>query len=60
MSCDHIFEQEDVRLRCGAVLPRVVTAYRTRGRLAADRCNVILITHGYTGGPEMIDTAGAN
>jgi homoserine O-acetyltransferase len=55
MSCDHIFEQRDVRLRCGAALPRVVTAYRTRGRLAADRDNVILITHGYTGGPEMID-----
>jgi homoserine O-acetyltransferase len=60
MSCDHIFEQEDVRLRCGAVLPRVVTAYRTRGRLAADRCNVILITHGYTGGPEMIDNDSDN
>ena len=55
MSRDPIFEQADVRLRCGATLPRVVTAYRTRGRLAADRRNVILVTHGYTGGPEMID-----
>ncbi|MDB5516681.1 MAG: hypothetical protein JWQ17_3439 [Tardiphaga sp.] len=60
MSCDHIFEQHDVRLHCGAALPRVVTAYRTRGRLAADRCNAILITHGYTGGPEMIDDDSDN
>jgi homoserine O-acetyltransferase len=49
------FQQTDVRLASGDVLPRVVTAYRTRGRLSADRGNVILITHGYTGGPEMID-----
>jgi homoserine O-acetyltransferase len=54
-SCDHIFEQRDVQLRSGAVLPRVVTTYRTRGRLAADRGNVILVTHGYTGGQQMID-----
>lgn len=60
MSLDHIFEQHDVRLRCGAVLPRVVIAYRTRGRLAADRGNVILVTHGYTGGPEMIDDDSDN
>jgi homoserine O-acetyltransferase/O-succinyltransferase len=55
MSRDHVFEQHDVRLQCGAVLPRVVTAYRTRGTLASDRGNVILVTHGYTGGPDMID-----
>jgi homoserine O-acetyltransferase len=55
MICDHIFEQYDVRLRCGEALPRVVITYRTRGRLASDLGNVILITHGYTGGPEMID-----
>jgi homoserine O-acetyltransferase len=52
---DLLFQQHDVHLRCGAVLPSVVTAYRTRGRLAADRSNVILVTHGYTGGPEMIE-----
>jgi homoserine O-acetyltransferase len=49
------FQQTDVRLESGDLLPRVATAYRTRGRLAADRGNVILVTHGYTGGPEMID-----
>ena len=60
MKRDHFFEQRDVRLHGGAVLPRVVTAYRTRGRLAADWGNVILITHGYTGGPDMIDDDSNN
>jgi homoserine O-acetyltransferase len=60
MSRDCLFEQHDVRLSCGAVLPRVVTAYRTRGRLAVDRGNVILVAHGYTGGPDMIDDEGDN
>jgi homoserine O-acetyltransferase/O-succinyltransferase len=54
------FQQTNLRLSSGAVLPRVVTAYRTRGRLAADRGNVILVTHGYTGGPEMIDDDSDN
>jgi len=48
------FVQHSVHLACGAVLPKVVTAYLTRGQLAADR-NAILVTHGYTGGPDMID-----
>lgn len=60
MSVDHFFAQSDVRLACGAVLPQVKTAYRTRGQLAADRGNVILVTHGYTGGPEMIDDDTGN
>jgi homoserine O-acetyltransferase len=54
------FQQTAVRLASGDVLPRVVTAYRTRGRLAADCGNAILVTHGYTGGPEMIDDDGRN
>jgi homoserine O-acetyltransferase len=60
MSRHGVFEQHDVRLRCGSVLPRTVISYRTRGRLAPDRGNVILVTHGYTGGPEMIDDDGEN
>jgi homoserine O-acetyltransferase len=51
----HQFQQTNVRLASGVVLPKVVTAYRTRGRLAADRRNAVLVTHGYTGGPEIID-----
>ena len=49
------FVERDVRLAGGAVLPEVSTAYLTRGRLAADRRNAILVTHGYTGGPDMIE-----
>jgi homoserine O-acetyltransferase/O-succinyltransferase len=60
VSVDQFFEQHDVLLACGAVLPRVVTAHRTRGRLAPDRDNVVLVTHGYTGGPEMIDDDTGN
>jgi homoserine O-acetyltransferase len=60
VSVDQFFEQRDVPFACGAVLPRVVTAYRTRGRLAPDRDNVVLVTHGYTGGPEMIDDDAGN
>ena len=55
VSDTHLFEQRNVRLPCGIVMPHVVTAYCTRGHLAADRGNVILVTHGYTGGPDMID-----
>jgi homoserine O-acetyltransferase len=55
MSEAHRLEQRNVRLRSGAVLPHVVTAYRTRGQLAADRGNAVLVAHGYTGGPDMID-----
>jgi homoserine O-acetyltransferase/O-succinyltransferase len=55
MSEAHRFEQRNVPLCSGAVLPHVVTAYRTRGRLAPDRGNAVLVLHGYTGGPDMID-----
>ena len=49
------FVQHNVRLACGAVLPEVTTAYLTRGQLAHDRRNAILVNHGYTGGPDMIE-----
>jgi homoserine O-acetyltransferase len=48
------FVQRDVRLASGASLPEVVTAYATRGVLAPDGRNCVLVTHGYTGGPDMI------
>ncbi len=35
-------------------MPEVRIAYRTLGTLAPSRDNVVLITHGYTGGPQMI------
>lgn len=50
----HTFTQTDVTLASGAVLPEVRIAYTTRGTLAPDRRNVVLVAHGYTGGPDMI------
>ncbi len=48
----------DFRLQSGEVLPEVTIAYGTRGRLAPDGRNAVLVTHGYTSGHSMIE-AGA-
>lgn len=48
---------DNFRLQSGGVLPQVTIAYRTLGRLAASRDNAVLITHGYTSGPNMIAPA---
>jgi homoserine O-acetyltransferase len=48
----------DFRLQNGEVLPEVTIAYATRGRLAPDGRNAVLVTHGYTSGQRMIE-AGA-
>ena len=39
----------------GDVLPEITLATVSRGSLAADGRNAILITHGYTSGPRMIE-----
>jgi homoserine O-acetyltransferase/O-succinyltransferase len=52
------FVTSDFRLRSGVVMPKVTIAYRTLGVLAPDRDNVVLVTHGNTGGPQMIDPGG--
>jgi homoserine O-acetyltransferase/O-succinyltransferase len=44
----------DFRLRSGEILPEATIAYVTRGALAPDGRNAILVTHGYTSGPAMI------
>ncbi len=49
------FSFADFALQGGEVLPEVTLAYVTRGRLAADGRNAILVTHGYTSGPAMIE-----
>ena len=49
------FSFTDLPLQGGAVLPAVTLAYVTRGRLAPDGRNAILVTHGYTSGPRMIE-----
>jgi homoserine O-acetyltransferase len=52
------FTFSDFRLQNGDVLPEVTIAYATRGSLAADGRNAVLVTHGYTSGQRMIE-AGA-
>jgi homoserine O-acetyltransferase len=52
-------EIRDFRLQSGAALAEARIAYLTRGRLAADGRNAILVTHGYTSGPQMIEGGAA-
>jgi homoserine O-acetyltransferase len=49
------FTTRDFRLQSGETLPEVTIAYRTLGTLSPKRDNVVLVTHGYTSGPNMID-----
>jgi homoserine O-acetyltransferase len=53
------FVTADFRLQSGMVMPAVTIAYRTLGVLAPDRDNVVLVTHGNTSGPQMIDPGGS-
>jgi homoserine O-acetyltransferase/O-succinyltransferase len=48
------FEIRDFRLKSGLVMPEVRIAYRTLGTLSPSRDNLVLVTHGYTGGPQTI------
>jgi homoserine O-acetyltransferase len=52
------FTATDFRLRSGLVMREVTIAYRTLGTLAPSRDNVVLVTHGNTSGPQMIDPGG--
>ena len=54
------FNFSDFRLTGGDVLPNVTLAYVTRGKLAPDGRNAILVTHGYTSGPRMIEPGVAS
>jgi homoserine O-acetyltransferase len=49
----------DFRLGSGAVLPEMTVAYRSLGTLNAACDNAVLVLHGYTTGPSMLE-AGAN
>src|SRR6202165_2326905 len=53
------FTTSDFRLRSGIVMPQVTIAYRTLGVLAPTCDNVVLITHGNTSGPQMIEPGGS-
>ena len=49
------FEIPEFRLQNGQLMREVRLAYRTLGTLARNHDNAVLITHGYTSGPQMID-----
>lgn len=49
------FTFSDFRLDGGDTLPSVTLSYVTRGRVAPDGRNAVLVTHGYTSGPAMIE-----
>ena len=53
------FVTSDFRLKSGIVMPAVTIAYRTQGVLAPGRDNVVLVTHGNTSGPHLIDPGGS-
>ena len=44
----HVVFDEGLALDCGTVLPGLVVAYRSYGRLNADRSNAVLICHALT------------
>ena len=53
------FTTRDFRLQSGVVMPEVTIAYRMLGTLSPKRDNAVLITHGNTSGPQMIDPGGS-
>jgi homoserine O-acetyltransferase/O-succinyltransferase len=53
------FAIKDFRLQSGTVMPAVTIAYKTLGHLSPDRDNAVLVTHGNTSGPQMIDPGGS-
>jgi homoserine O-acetyltransferase len=54
------FTFSDLALSGGGSLPEVTLAYVTRGRLDRDGRNAVLVTHGYTSGPRMIEPGVAS
>jgi homoserine O-acetyltransferase len=54
------FTFADLPLTGGGNLPEVTLAYATRGSLAPDGRNAILVTHGYTSGQRMIEPGVAS
>jgi homoserine O-acetyltransferase len=49
------FSFADMKLENGGILPEVTLAYATRGSLAPDGRNAVLVTHGYTSSHAMIE-----
>jgi homoserine O-acetyltransferase len=55
----HQYTVRDFALESGAVLPEMTVAYRSLGQLNAAGDNAVLVLHGYTTGPTMLEP-GAN
>src|SRR3981189_2130670 len=53
------FAIRDFRLQSGTVMLAVTIAYKTLGQLSPGRDNAVLVTHGNTSGPQMIDPGGS-
>jgi homoserine O-acetyltransferase len=54
-----VFSARDFQLASGRSLPELRIAYETYGRLAADRRNAVLLTHGYTSSHHMVGGDGS-
>jgi homoserine O-acetyltransferase len=52
------FDIRNFRLKSGVVMPEARIAYWTLGTLSPGRDNVVLVTHGFTSGPQMIGSGG--
>src|SRR3979411_1532345 len=59
MAEPNTFSTRDFRLQSGVFMPSVTIAYAPLGTLAPDRGNAVLVTHGNTSGPQMIDPGGS-
>jgi homoserine O-acetyltransferase len=56
---DQVFFAHDFALESGRVLPELKIAFETYGRLAPDRRNAVLLTHGYTSNHHMVGRSGS-
>jgi homoserine O-acetyltransferase len=52
----HVAFDDGLALECGATLKRLVVAYRTYGRLNAERSNAVLVCHALTGDQYVAET----
>jgi homoserine O-acetyltransferase len=52
----HVAFDDGLALECGVTLKRLMVAYRTYGRLNADRSNAVLVCHALTGDQYVAET----
>ena len=52
----HVVFADGLALECGVTLKRLVVAYRTYGRLNAERSNAVLLCHALTGDQYAVET----